>query len=387
MELSLSQLCHQITDSLQADFAEPVWVHAEISELSVRNGHCYMELVEKNADNNAFLAKTRANCWANIFALLKPYFEAETGQTLRAGLQVLLSVTVEFHPVYGMSLSIRDINPTYTIGNLAQQRMAIIAQLTADGIIDMNKQLQLPLLLQRIAVISSDSAAGYGDFCHQLNGNAEKFAIYRKLFPALMQGERAEASIIEALDKINNEIELFDAVVIIRGGGASTDLSCFDSYNLCLNCAQFPLPIIAGIGHQRDVSVLDMVAHTSVKTPTAAAEFILNSFSVQQQRIVNAKQCLQRTATQLSATLQMNLDNYRSRLKSNFTYRLAEQQNLLKMQAKTIELHSPERILKQGYTLTLVNGEPVSSATKLKQGQSITTQFIDGTVSSIISEK
>lgn len=385
MELSLSQLCAGISDSISADFSEAVWVRAEISELSVRNGHCYMELIEKDVFSNRILAKMRAVCWANIFALLKPYFEQETGQVLHAGLQVLVSVLVEFHPAYGLQLNINDINPTYTIGDMARQRLEVIAQLQADGVMDMNKQLPFPTLPQRLAVISSETAAGYGDFCHQLQQNPCGFAFRTELFTAIMQGENAEASIIHALEQIFSRTDDFDAVVIIRGGGATTDLSCFDRYELALNCAQFPLPVITGIGHLRDVSVLDMVAHTSLKTPTATAEFFINCMIQQADTIALLKQRLLQTIGNLSDKQQHHIDMLTMRLAAANRQWLARQRNRLELLQKTIELHSPMRILKQGYTLTLKNGKPVTSASALAAGDRITTEFADGIVTSTIN--
>jgi len=274
--ITLSELTEQIQQTIRQGFDTPVWIRAEISELRENpGGHCYLELIEKDGDSDTLLAKSKATIWASTFRMLKPYFEASTGQTLRAGLKVLVSVSVEFHSVYGFSLNVRDIDPTFTIGEMAARRLQIIKQLEEDGVVDMNKQLPLPKLIQRLAIISSPTAAGYGDFCDQLKNDPSHFAFYKRLFPAIMQGDQAEASIVAALEKIYDHIELFDVVVIIRGGGATTDLACFDSYELALNCAQFPLPVIAGIGHQRDFTILDMVAHTSVKTPTAVAEFLI----------------------------------------------------------------------------------------------------------------
>lgn len=387
MELTLSQLCADISDSISADFSETVWVRSEISELSIRNGHCYMELIEKDESSSRIIAKMRAVCWANIFGILKPYFEQETGQALHAGLQILVSVLVEFHPAYGLQLNINDINPTYTIGDMARQRQKIIAQLQADGVMDMNKQLPFPTLPQRLAIISSETAAGYGDFCHQLQQNPYGFAFRTELFAAIMQGENAEASIIHALEQIFCRTEDFDAVVIIRGGGATTDLSCFDRYELALNCAQFPLPVVTGIGHLRDVSVLDMVAHTSLKTPTATAEFFVNCMKRQADIIAQQKQRLLQAIENLSDRQQRRIDMLAMRFTAANERWLTRQRNKLELLQKTIELHSPMRILKQGYTLTLKNGKPVTSASALTAGDQITTEFADGTVISTINNQ
>ena len=275
---SLSELTDKIQETIKLNFDTAVWIRAEISELRENsNGHCYLELIEKDNSTDSLLAKSKATIWSSTYRMLKPYFESSTGQSLRSGLKVLIAVSVEFHGLYGFSLNIRDIEPSFTIGELAARRLKIIKQLEEDGIADMNKLLELPALSQRIAIISSKTAAGYDDFINQLKSDTNNFAFYCKLFPAVMQGDQAESSIVAALEKIYSNSEHFDLVLIIRGGGATTDLACFDAYDLALNCAQFPLPIITGIGHQRDLTILDMVAHTSVKTPTAAAEFIISN--------------------------------------------------------------------------------------------------------------
>ena len=273
---SLSELGKCIKMTLKTAFAEPVWVRAEISEMHENvSGHCYLDLIEKADDTDVLVAKQKATIWAFTYRMLKPYFESETGATLRAGMKVLLLCEVEFHEVYGVSLNVRDIDPAFTVGEMAVRRAEIIRRLTDDGIVDMNKQQPLAPVPQRVAVISSATAAGYGDFCDQLRNNVFGYTFYTKLFPATMQGAQTEQSVVAALDKICDFIDNFDVVVIIRGGGATSDLVAFDNYNLALHCAQFPLPIISGIGHQRDESVVDLVAHTRVKTPTAAAEFLV----------------------------------------------------------------------------------------------------------------
>ncbi len=267
----LSEVCSIVEDVITME-TETYWVQAEIASISVRGGHCYLDLVEKSV--SGIVAKMRATIWANVYALLRPYFHEETGTDLQVGMQVLVEATVDFHAVYGLSLNITNIDPTYTIGDLAKQRQETIAKLLAEGVMDMNKSLALPTIVRRIAVISSESAAGYGDFRRQLEDGGYRFET--TLFPAIMQGEHAPKSIIAALDTIANQEEEWDAVVIIRGGGATTDLTCFDDYNLCNHCAQFPLPIITGIGHTKDVSVLDMVSFAPLKTPTAVAQYFVD---------------------------------------------------------------------------------------------------------------
>ena len=275
--ISLFELLNNVKSELKTAFAAPVWVVAEIIELNLnRTGHCYLELAEKDQLTDRMIAKTKATIWAGVYARLAPYFESVTGEQLRVGMKVLVRMTVEMHELYSFSLNVLDIDAQYTLGDIAQQRARIIEQLTADGVIDMNKQLELPLVVQRVAVISSDSAAGWGDFKNQLDDNAYGYRFHTELFTAAMQGDTAPESIIAALNRIFVRISEFDAVAILRGGGSKSDLSCFDNYELAFNAAQFPLPIITGIGHERDDSVLDLVANTRLKTPTALAAFIID---------------------------------------------------------------------------------------------------------------
>ena len=276
--VSLYELNSLIRSVLTETLPDHFWVRAETSDVRVnQNGHCYLEFIEKDTKGKTLLAKARGMIWANTFHLLRAYFENETKQPFTSGLKVLVQVSVEFHEVYGFSLTVHDIDPSYTLGDQALNRAAILRQLEEDGVLTLNKELELPVPLNRIAVISSPTAAGYEDFLDQLGKNSYGFVFYTKLFPAIMQGDRSEDSIISALERIYNNLDCFDAVVIIRGGGATSDLSSFDSYLLAASCAQFPLPIITGIGHERDETVLDIVAHTRAKTPTAVAEFLINN--------------------------------------------------------------------------------------------------------------
>lgn len=290
-QLSLSELQRQVKGSLEDTFTMPVWVKAEISEMTVnRSGHCYLDLVETEQGTDTVIARCRATIWSYTFRMLKPYFETTTGQVFTEGLKVLMQAKVEYHEVYGFSLSIRDIDPVYTLGDMARQRREIIRRLEEDGVYGMNKELELPLVPQRIAVISSPTAAGLQDFLDQLHNNHHQFVFYTKLFPAVMQGNEAPRSITNALEQIFQYEDMFDAVVIIRGGGAQIDLACFDQYELAFNVAQFPLPVITGIGHDKDDTVIDMVAHTRMKTPTAVAEFLIAGalqFSQQLNEIEN----------------------------------------------------------------------------------------------------
>lgn len=273
---SLYQLSQQISGAIANNFAEPVWVRAEIAEFREnRNGHCYLDLIDKSEDSDQIIARGKGIIWSYTYRMLKPYFETSTGRSLTSGLKVLVLVSVEYQEVFGLSFVIKDIDPSYTLGDLEQRKREVIQRLKSEGVFDMNKELELPEVLQRVAVISSPTAAGYGDFVNQLESNANGIKFYHHLFPAIMQGDQSSESIAAAFDRIFEHAHFFDVVVIIRGGGASVDLVCFDDYWVAYNITQFPLPILTGIGHERDQSVADMVAHTSLKTPTAVAEFIL----------------------------------------------------------------------------------------------------------------
>ena len=379
---SLKELCDWIQEIVENDLPNRYWVCAEIASMSVR-GHCYIELVEK-AENGVLAAKVRATCWSNVYHLLSAYFLQETGQSLHTGLQVMLEVSVEYHAVYGLSLNVWNIDPTYTLGDLAKQRQATIQQLTEDGVMDLQKALQIPSLPRRVAVISSADAAGYGDFCDQLKHNRFGFKFHVQLYPAVVQGDTAARSVVQALNSIATLEEEWDVVVIIRGGGASTDMSCFDDYNLASHCAQFPLPIIAGIGHTRDVSVVDMVVHTSVKTPTAAAEWLIERVAEQVDRVGGLMLRLQR-ATQNAVSREKNrFLLYEQQIFNAVRGKAVRERGKLDLWMKTIELHSPERIFKMGYSLTMVNGKMVRSQSEVNEGDVLETHLHDGVIQSVV---
>lgn len=383
-QYTLSELCQAIEQVLQFELGDTYWVRAEIASLTER-GHCYMELVEK-AKNNTVAAKVRATCWQQIYHLLSAYFATETGQTLSVGMQVLLQVEVSFHSVYGLSLNVVGIDPTFTLGDLARQRQLTIQRLQEDGVMDLQRALTIPSLPRRIAVISAADAAGYGDFCHQLLSNNSGFLFRTQLFPAVMQGDQSPASIIAALEQIAYQVEQYDVVVIVRGGGATTDLRNFDDYSLAFHCANFPLPIIAGIGHTRDVSVVDMVVHTSVKTPTAAAEWLISAVQEQADRLAELQLRLQRIAQHAIRKQQHQLDALWQSLRFATQRHLHRQRAQLELWAKTIALHSPERIYRMGYTLTTVKGKIVKSINDVKAGDHLLTHTADGTITSEVKE-
>lgn len=383
-QYSLSELCQNIEEVLAEEFASTYWVRAEVASLSVR-GHCYMELMEKASTKN-IAAKVRATCWQQIYGILSPYFEAETGQKLSMGMQVLLEVEVSFHAVYGLSLNIVGIDPTFTLGDMARQRQETIQRLKDDGVMDMQSSLEIPSLPRRIAVISSADAAGYGDFCHQLENNSGGFQFRTQLFAAIMQGEQSAKSIIQSLQQIADEIDKWDIVVIVRGGGASTDLRNFDDYELASHCAQFPLPIIAGIGHTRDISIVDMVVHSSVKTPTAAAEWLINAMQQQADRIAELYTRLQRAIQHTINQQHIRIEQLQQALQFTSKKHLYQLRSQLEMWQKTIELHSPERIYRMGYSLTTVDGKVVKSIHDVKAGQRLQTHTADGTITSVVEE-
>ena len=406
---SLSELGKCIKMTLKTAFAEPVWVRAEISEMHENvSGHCYLDLIEKADDTDVLVAKQKATIWAFTYRMLKPYFESETGATLRAGMKVLLLCEVEFHEVYGVSLNVRDIDPAFTVGEMAVRRAEIIRRLTDDGIVDMNKQQPLAPVPQRVAVISSAMAAGYGDFCDQLRNNVFGYTFYTKFFPATMQGAQTEQSVVAALDKICDFIDNFDVVVIIRGGGATSDLVAFDNYNLALHCAQFPLPIISGIGHQRDESVVDLVAHTRVKTPTAAAEFLvarINDFEKNidemaqnvafsarevvhdellrlQQRIARLG-VVQRVCVRHDAALQ----HLTMRLRNAAKMAISSEEKRMALVEKSIEYADPATLLQRGFTLTTKHGKIVKSVCDVAPGDIVTTHLADGAFTAMVQQR
>ena len=405
--MTLLELNGRVKSTLQFSMPDAYWVQAEISGISPSGqGHCYLELVQKDPTGRTFLAKAKANIWRGTWMRLKPYFEAETGQTLQVGMKVLLQVSVTFHEVYGYSLVVLDIDPTYTMGDMARRRKEILEQLARDGVIGLNRELEIPALPHRIAVISSATAAGWGDFRNQLENNLYGFRFYVKLFPALMQGDDVERSVISALDAVAARRDDFDIVVIIRGGGAVSELSCFDSYNLAYNIANFPLPVITGIGHERDDTVADVVAHTKVKTPTAAAEFIINMaldcaqelegltrrmsdaitgrMNAENVRLERLSQKLPSLFAVLRTRQEQILENYMMRSLTGIRNILTQNTHKLELFEKSLSGADPVQILRKGYSITRCNGKVVTGASDLNRGDRLTTVFADGKVESEI---
>jgi len=398
--MTLYELNHQVTKAISKAFPSPIWVQAEISELrQAANGHCYMELIEKGETNGQIVARARAMIWAFKWYPISSLFETTTGQALRNGMKVLVEVQVQMHESFGYSLAIQNIDPSFTLGEMERRRREIIKRLTDEGMIDMNRELPFPPLPQRIAVISAENAAGFGDFCHQLHNNDWGVRFYVKLFPAMMQGEYTESSIIAALDKIAEHQELFDVVVIIRGGGSVADLSWFDSYDLAVNIANFPIPVITGIGHERDHSVCDVVAHTSVKTPTAAAALLIDALGremdnlsgLEQQIINNVQGRMEREQLRLSrlangvrqthVTLQQQIGRLGimgERIAMLARQHISSDQQRLQFLERTIKMAQPDNILQRGFSITRYNGKAVKSPDEVPQGAHLEIETRNG---------
>lgn len=433
-ELTLLELNRRVQEAVVCAFPDTCWVRAEMSDVRAHtaSGHCYLEFIEKNPVSGQLVAKARGSIWAKTFRMLKPYFEMETGQLFASGLKVLVKVSIEFHELYGYSLTVLDIDPAYTLGDMLRKRMEIIRQLQEEGVFTLNKELPFPVLPRRIAIITSPTAAGYEDFMNQLMNNKPGYPFYTRLFPALMQGGKTEESVIAALDRIYHHFDCFDVVVIIRGGGATSDLNSFDSYLLAANCAQFPLPVITGIGHERDDTILDLVAHTRMKTPTAVAEFLIARMDrvaeelddLQQELSVLAsgvllqqKNFLQLLVTRLPAVATHRIERSRSllqnlgnklpiaastllsrrrsilestqmQLQNRVTARLTEGARFVEFTEQFIRMASPDYVLKRGYSLTLKEGKIIKQVVGLQPGDELTTRFADGEVrSTILKEK
>jgi exodeoxyribonuclease VII large subunit len=426
-QLKLSELNGLVKKAIGEAFTAPIWVIGEISELKLnRNGHCYLVLIEKDENGDTIVAQAKATIWSYSYRMLRPYFETTTGQQLTEGLKVLVSVSVEFHELYGYSLNIRDIDPTYTLGDMARRRREIIARLHAEGVAEMNKELLLPLVPQKIAVISSPTAAGYQDFIDQLINNPAGYHFHIKLFPAIMQGNETEESIINALEQIFLYERFFDAVVIIRGGGSQADLSCFDNYNLAYYITQFPLPVITGIGHEKDDSIVDLVAHTRLKTPTAVAEFLISGVTqfdmhmddlsnrflgrieeiiqekknsienftrrlapVMREKFLRVNSILNQTIWKLDnivkKTIQhkvVQLEKREEIVRHEFKKIIADSRHYLDMAQQKASLTDPNIILARGYSITTYNGRALKNPDLLENNALIITRLFKGNITS-----
>lgn len=420
--LTLYELNSLVRETIEEELHQEYWVEAELSEVREVRGHCYMQLVQYDRSEeggkrkryeNTPIAQASAKCWQSSWQLLRPYFEKETGQRLHAGMKVLLQVYANFHETYGFSWIVTDIDPTYTMGDMARKRQEIIRVLKEEGVFDLQKELPLPLFCQRIAVISSANAAGYGDFVNQLENNEYGFQFHTRLFPAVMQGEDVEKSVIAALEQIfrgSGDMEArgnenaFDCVVIIRGGGATADLSGFDTLALAENVANFPLPIITGIGHERDESILDMVSHTRVKTPTAAAAFLIDHLKEVLEVLNDAQERITRYAQQKLSTLDAQLsvvaeaiprlfsvvktrqdarlDSMQEKMTMLIERRLETEQHRIQLVSEKVKSLNPTLLLRRGYSITLHNGKVVKDVSVLNTGDELETRLAHGSVRS-----
>ena len=426
--VTLFELNNLVREVISSTLSEEYWVEAELSEVHEVRGHCYMELIQKELFSNTPVAKASAKCWKNKWTLLREKFEKVTREGLKPGMKVLLKVYADFHEAYGFAWIVTDINPEFTMGDMARKRQEIIDTLKREGVFELQKELVLPQFAQRIAVISSENAAGYGDFCHQLADNPQQLKFYTRLFPAVMQGEGVEESVIGALNSINENIEKFDAVVIIRGGGATSDLSGFDTLRLAENVANFPIPIITGIGHDRDESIVDMVAHTKVKTPTAAAALLIDHLNLVLERLLDAQaeliaavrhrseleqarlvrmsekipmlfslvktrqeQRIERHLANITAALndKLSREHHRlslieSQLAPTLLQQMTKENYRLQLLQQRLEALNPQRLLQRGYSITLCKGKVVKDARQLKAGDEIETKLANGKITSII---
>jgi exodeoxyribonuclease VII large subunit len=402
--ITLFELNRLVREAIEDALPMEYWVEAELSECRESRGHCYMELIQKDEQTATPIAKASAKCWANKWLTIRPYFERTTGQQLHAGMKVLLQVYPQFHEAYGFSWIVTDIDPTYTLGDMARKRQEIIQKLKAEGVFDLQKELQLPVFCQRIAVISSQTAAGYGDFCNQLADNPYGFKFETQLFPAIMQGEGVEQSIISALEQIYDMP--FDCVVIIRGGGATSDMSGFDTLALAENVANFPIPIITGIGHERDESILDMISHTRVKTPTAAAALLIDHLKgvletiegaqsmithyVQQKlSIANSQlsiisEAIPRLFSIVKTRQEAKIDALYTRLPMLIERRFTSERHRLQLMDEKLKALDPTLLLARGYSITMHNGRAVKDASQLPPGAEIETRLAKGTIHSVI---
>lgn len=428
--LTLESLNRLIGVLITTSATQNVWVTAELSDVAVRGGHCYLELLQKDPATGRQTAKARGIIWANLYRPIADSFYAATGQQFASGIKVMVRASATFHPVFGLSLIISEVNPEYTMGDLLRRRMEILNRLKLEGIIDVNRSLVWPDVPQRLAVISAPGAAGYGDFINQLFNNKHQLKYSVRLFPAIMQGEKSPASIIGALEEILANETQYDGVVIIRGGGATSDLQAFEDYDLAASIAQFPLPIIIGIGHERDITVLDYVANMRVKTPTAAAEWLISrgvealgrlqllastiattvtdriSGCLQQlayfegilptvpvhaiernrQRLHLASVTLMQSGDRRIGPEKMRLQAYLPRLEAAITARLSSMRDKLDADARLLDALSPQATLNRGYSITRINGHAVTNASEVKIGDVLSTILASGEIKSTVTD-
>lgn len=405
--ITLSELQRQVKLALGERFPLPVWVSAEISEIKVNySGHCYLELIEKGEGGTVPQAQARAVIWRAKYAQIAGYFEAESGQRLAAGVKILAKAVVDYHELYGFSLQIVDLDAAYTLGDMERQRQQTIAQLQREGVWEMNRDMTLPKVVQRIAVVSSRNAAGYQDFCKELGKSPYAFRL--TLFDAYVQGAAAGDSIVDALQRIAEHAEAFDAVVVIRGGGSASDLNCFNAYRLCAHIAQFPLPVITGIGHDKDNSVADMVAHTALKTPTAAAVWLVERMAQTDAWLGQAAMRIHDAVAGFTRSGELQIE----RLSNELNGRAAELLRQRRLQLETdaaalpdavgrllrrlyerlaameelVESRSPARVMRLGFAVVRLNGTTVTSTAQVVPGDRLDVEVSDGHIDTTVNQ-
>ncbi|MDA8325460.1 MAG: exodeoxyribonuclease VII large subunit [Nitrospiraceae bacterium] len=404
---TLSELNFSIKAALGDSFPDAYWVSAEIAESRCdQKGHCYFNLIEKDDDKT--VAQIRANCWSYEYRKISQKFEKATGEHLKAGLKVLFFAAINFHEVYGLSLLIRDIDPSYSLGEMARKKREVIERLQKEGLIECNKGLKLPLVPQRIAVVSAPGAAGYGDFLSHLGNNPFGYSFNIQLFPAIMQGQEAEKSIVAALIEIEKRMGSLDAVVIVRGGGSQVELNCYDGYELAAAIARLPLPVFTGIGHERDDTVADIVAHTRMKTPTAVADFLISGLKAFEDLILETQRKLGRLCEKalkdenhnLNTLIQRfnyavktsfrqqksQLDSTINALKIRASHLLRSVNDRLTIYEKTVKHLDPINVLKRGYSVAFLDGKVLKSVADVEAGASINIRLQDGTVKGKVQE-
>jgi len=404
-KLSLTELQLIIKDSLYLALPDMYWVVAEISEIKENyNGHCYLELVEKHPDEISIRSRVKAVIWSSRYRFIKSFFENSAGESLRDGLKILIRVKIEYHEIYGLSLVINDIDPAFTIGEMALKRQQILKKLEDEGVITMNRDLDFPVVPQRIAVISSANAAGYTDFMKHLKENSFGYVFYTALIETPMQGRETESGLIKALERIASHLDKFDLAVIIRGGGSQTDLSWFDNYNIAYYITQFPLPVITGIGHEKDLSVTDIVAHRSLKTPTAVADYLIECMNHAENHLIDlsneitdmsifmleeSKKKIETARLKLIPVAKSQLSSGRTALirikeilASSSKNRLSNISNRVSGLNNSLKILDPENVLKRGYTITSMNGKILKKCKEIKKDDVVDTKFSDGSVSS-----
>ena len=384
--ISLAQLQGRISTALAEALPLPVWVCAEVADLKINaSGHCYIELIEKNEKTGATEAQARATIWRSQVMSTIGRFEQESGQRLTKGMKILFKAMVSHHAVYGMSLQIQQIDALHTLGDMERRRQMTIEQLQKEGVWDMNRSQEMPLVVQRVAIISSATAAGYQDFMMELSRS--NYALHTELFEAIMQGERSDESVVAALYAIAERSDEFDAVAIIRGGGSTSDLECFNSYNIAFAVTQMPLPVLTGIGHDKDTSVTDMVAHTMLKTPTAVAQWIDQRATDFDGALEYCAISLRDICRQTTHAATLRLEQMATDVRHLVERTLQGESQKLDGLQSLVENFAPERIFRLGYAIARKEGKALASVEGVEVGDTIDISLADGVLNAKVIEK